>query len=364
MAQYDKSKSPASKLEGIGLVGGWMVKERLEQTPSQTGSAYSICYYVEKDGKSYFLKAYDLNAYLKGDADASRRFKEMGRMLNQYIHEKSLSQFCRDGGATNVAYIVEADVTSLSDDPTLIPYLIFERADGDVRKFLESVDNVEIAWKFKSLHEVAVGLQQLHRLKIYHQDIKPSNILTYDGDSKVGDLGRAVRDLSECPFFEDRYWGDKTYLAPEVAYTSEIGKDERRMWLTDLYLLGSLITYYFFHIPYNGMLYNQIPESHHYLHTSLTYSEMLEELKEAHVKCMEKFKRNLDLGDRDSEEKLIQLIDGLCNPDIEYRQHPFVRITSSANGGRDLTVDGRYGLEKVISSLDLLQKRFHFKLKK
>ncbi|MDE5567533.1 MAG: hypothetical protein K2J12_03730 [Muribaculaceae bacterium] len=364
MKVYDQENSPAARMTNQSLPNGWIVKDRIKKDSSQTGSAYSICYYAEKDGKSYFLKVYDLNAYLKGDEAPERRVKEMTRMLNQYDHEKNISQFCRERGASNVACIIEANVTESDEDRTPIPYLIFERADGDVRKFLETSENVDTVWKFKSLHEVAVGLQQLHMLKVYHQDIKPSNILTFNGDSKLGDLGRAVKDLSLCPFFDDVYWGDKTYLAPEVAYSSEIGKDERRMLLTDLYLLGSLITYYFFYLPYNGFIYKKIPANHHYLKTALTYSEILEELKEAHSSVIEQFQRTINLHDKYAEEKLIQLIDALCNPDFNHRHHPSILLASTINGESNISIGVRYGLEKVISSFDWFHKRFLYNLKK
>ncbi len=351
----DKDTGSASRLSGITLKGGWTVGARIEPEATHTGGSHSVCYKIEKDGHEYFLKAYNLEAYLKGDGDAERRYEEMERMMHQYKYERDLSEFCKTQGVSKVECIIDSGQTTIADDSTIVPYLIFERADGDVRKFMESAENANIAWKFKSLHDVAVGLEQLHRIHVYHQDVKPSNILTFGEDSKLGDLGRAVRHLSDCPFFDDRYWGDKTYLAPEIAYTSNIGKDERRMLLTDLYLMGSLITFYFIGVPFNGLLYQNLLQERHYKDSNLTYSEVLEELKESYEKAIDSIRSSISLNDTKAETELIKLIGGLCNPDIERRHHP------NLSGATQVSI--KYGMERVVSTLDLLHRQFKYKLR-
>lgn len=353
----EAQNASATNLTGVTLDGSWVVGERINHNPSHTGGAYSICYKVEKDGNKYFLKAYNLEAYLKGDEDPVNRFNEMTRMIKQYEYEKNLSEFCRNQGVSKVECIIDSGQISAGPDNILVPYLIFERADGDVREFMKSTINVDFAWKFHSLHDVAVGLNQLHKINVYHQDVKPSNILTFGDESKLGDLGRAVRHLSDCPFFDDRYWGDKTYMAPEVAYTSNIGKDERRMLLTDLYLLGSLIAFYFTGVPFNGLLYKNIMSERHFSNTDLTYSEVIEELKESFEIAIGSIRSIIKLNDNKAEEKLINLIYGLCNPDIERRHHPDVTSASATN------IKIKYGMERVISTLDLLHRQFKFKLR-
>ena len=73
-----------------------------------------------------------------------------------------------------------------------VNYLIFEPADGDIRRHLALPQRVEIAWILRSLHHIATGLLQLHSSKVAHQDVKPSNVLVFDRKiSKVSDLGSA-----------------------------------------------------------------------------------------------------------------------------------------------------------------------------
>lgn len=347
---------PAYQLTGKVLDDGWVIRARLEYDGTHTGGSYSVCYNVEKDGCQYFLKAFNLEAYVKGSGEPNERFAEMTRMVRQYEYEKSLSEFCKENGVSKVECIIANGVTTIDGDQTVIPYLIFERADGDVRKFISSLTTVNNAWRFKSLHDVAVGLDQLHRIGVYHQDVKPSNVLTYGEDSKLGDLGRAVRNLSDCPFLSERYWGDKTYMAPEVAYTSSIGKEERRMLLTDLYLLGSLITYYFVDVPFNGLLYQHINPERHFNNSSLTYNEVLEDLKEAYVRAIELIQASLTIDDDNVKTQLIGLIKGLCNPDIERRHHP--------SAGAEHIIGSKYGLERVISTLDFFHRKMKYKLRR
>ena len=83
---------------------------------------------------------------------------------------------------------VEVDQSPLG----IVQYLIFEDADCDLRVRLHLLGRLEIAWKLRSLHHVATGLNQLHGQQIVHQDVKPSNILVFnEKNSKIADLGSA-----------------------------------------------------------------------------------------------------------------------------------------------------------------------------
>lgn len=62
---------------------------------------------------------------------------------------------------------------------TKVFYLIFELADGDIRRHLAVQESLDLAFVLRTLHHVAVGLDQLHRADIAHQDLKPSNVLIY-----------------------------------------------------------------------------------------------------------------------------------------------------------------------------------------
>src|SRR5437879_7964713 len=93
-------------------------------------------------------------------------------------------------------------VVDPSNAAGIVQYLIFELADGDIRKQLEFNDKIDMVWKLRTLHNTATGLQQLHSREIAHQDVKPSNVLSFGNQgSKLGDLGRAAHKNHNAPHY-------------------------------------------------------------------------------------------------------------------------------------------------------------------
>ena len=71
----------------------------------------------------------------------------------------------------------------------------------------------------RSLHHIAVGLQQIHGQGIAHQDLKPSNVLVFNGNnSKIGDFGRSAYKGHIPPHENNNVAGDLTYAPPELLY--------------------------------------------------------------------------------------------------------------------------------------------------
>ena len=46
-----------------------------------------------------------------------------------------------------------------------IPYIVFERGDCDAHSLLEGGKRTGFGWHMATLHQPAVGIQELHRLK-------------------------------------------------------------------------------------------------------------------------------------------------------------------------------------------------------
>ena len=131
-----------------------------------------------------------------------------------------------------------------------MPYLIFQRAEGDIRdkldKWKEFEKKFDLAWALRSLHHIAIGLQELHGMRIAHQDIKPSNVLVFKlEESKLTDLGSASQVGK--PSKSDRMpvAGDVSYAIPEQWYGWSQSLDFENRYLVDLYRLGSLIFFFF-----------------------------------------------------------------------------------------------------------------------
>ena len=103
----------------------------------------------------------------------------------------------------------------------------------------------DLAFIFRSLHNTAVGLQQLHKNGIAHQDLKPSNVLVFDKVSKISDLGRA--STQEISFRYDNLIipGDRNYAPIEQLYNYHFCNDFEEKFAADLYLLGSLFIFFF-----------------------------------------------------------------------------------------------------------------------
>ena len=113
-------------------------------------------------------------------------------------------------------------------------------ADGDVRRVLNNSQTVDLAWKLHSLHDIAVAIQQLHNIQVSHQDLKPSNILLFKEESKVGDLGRSTCAAIDSQYNLMPYSGDLSYAPFEILYNQPLSDSQEQFFATDCYLLGSL----------------------------------------------------------------------------------------------------------------------------
>ncbi len=127
-----------------------------------------------------------------------------------------------------------------------VSYLIFELASGDIRNEISSWKEFDLAWALRSLHYTTVGMKQLHSSGIAHQDLKPSNVLVFKEEgAKVTDLGRASDNQMTSQVDRYRIPGDVGYAPPEQWYGWRHSKDFDSRCVADLYLLGSLVFFYF-----------------------------------------------------------------------------------------------------------------------
>lgn len=84
--------------------------------------------------------------------------------------------------------------------------------------------------------QIALGLHEMHQLKIIHRDIKASNIMiTNHNQVKIIDLGIALHDEANRVTQTDSIIGSVQYLAPEL-----LEKEDANIQ-TDIYALGILL---------------------------------------------------------------------------------------------------------------------------
>lgn len=227
---------PANSLQGLTTVTGWTVTKKIT-VPLGTGGNFCVRYIANSpDHGDAFLKAMDLTG--------CRDLAEINKVSGEYLFEQQILELCAEKNLRRVVRSLDAGTISVphrSPPYDKAYYVIFEEARSDVRQEYLSGASTEFSSKFKVLHHVAVGISQLHRNGISHQDVKPSNVLVYDGDEhKVGDLGRVVDKSGTSPFAKNPFPGDTGYMPIEMHYAIRNLEFSTRM-LCDIYMVGSLL---------------------------------------------------------------------------------------------------------------------------
>ena len=171
----------------------------------------------------------------------------MAEMLNTYNFEKEILTRCRNKRLSKVSKLLESSFESIPG--FMVPnvyYMIFEKADCDVRNHINFSDFVDDVWKLRSLHNIATGIKQLHNIEISHQDVKPSNVFVFDNVvSKIGDLGRSLCETLAAPHSNKDFTGDTRYAPPEVFHRFVLPDWKNKVFAIDCYLLGSMASFYF-----------------------------------------------------------------------------------------------------------------------
>lgn len=347
-------------LEGT-ILNGWRVISRIpapDPAKNETGGNFSICYIVEKDGVECFMKVLDLRKCNMGPLPRGMsRSLFIEKCTREFNYEKALSSYCGNKRIKGVISYIESGEEIL--DGFLfkdVPYIIYEKAEGDIRKILNLSKRIvfseklkSISLRLKSLHDVAVGLQQLHKNDISHQDMKPSNILSVNNQSKIGDLGRSLclsPDIN-CPYPFD-FNGDFNYAPPEAFFSRGIKKDKSELYKMDSYMLGSLIVFFICGVSFNTMMNNHLPVTiRDMVASGKTYEDAKIDLTNAYHEALLDFEKDIPL--EDIRVELTHIVEYLCNPDVERRGHP---INLSAN-----TRTPDYDLIRTYTELDKLYRK-------
>jgi len=341
-------RNATEHLTGLTLEGGWTVTQKLAPMPGATGSTFSVGYIVRNvDGASAFLKAFD---FTRTVLRADDRLREMQRALAAYNYERDVLSKCSDRRLSHVATAVAEGSIKVPDCGLLdeVHYLIFDLASGDVRAELSAP--VSVVWKLRALHEVAVGLTQLHGVGIAHQDIKASNVLTFPtSHRRLGDLGRACDRASPAPHDDDHVAGDPAYAPPELLYRETPADWHSRRMGCDAYLLGSLVYFFFTTASLTEAMLSKTYSGYHHVVWDGTFSTVLPFLISAFDDVITDFKGILLASGLPVPlaTKLVQIVRQLAFPDPSHRGHPSI-------GG---VLAGRFRLDRYVTELDLLARR-------
>lgn len=234
---------PAHQLKGLTLDNGWTVLDKTSN-PKGTGGHFSVCYeVVHANGERAFLKALDYSSAFQS-ADPARELQNLTALFN---FERDVLEKCKGHKLSRVVVPLDSGkVSVMSAGPqTVVEYIIFQRAIGDLRNTDVEKNILDVVWSLRALHQAAVGLQQLHSKEIIHQDLKPSNILYFDKlGIKVSDLGTSFDTKLFSPRAAFAIAGAVAYAPLDRKYDRNTPTYQQRV-ATDIYLLGSLFFFFF-----------------------------------------------------------------------------------------------------------------------
>ncbi|WP_169418552.1 protein kinase domain-containing protein [Ramlibacter agri] len=195
----------------------------------------------------------------------------MFKLTSEAAFERQALELCKDQRLSRLVQLISWEY--VNQDPAKNPLsqvlcLVMEIGDGDIRKQLTRIGALPTSIILHVLEDTALGMAQLHRHGIAHQDVKPSNVISMTDLSaaaknlfKVADLGRIVRKGTPGPYDLMPWPGDKHYAPPErwYGYTPPQWPDAREA--SDAYMLGSLACFLFCGVTMQSLLIHEIPSA-------------------------------------------------------------------------------------------------------
>ncbi|MES2560851.1 MAG: serine/threonine-protein kinase [Bacteroidota bacterium] len=344
----------AHALEGLVLKDKWKVIRKLTPGASATGGFFSVSYIVSDGENEAFLKALNFKAFFSLFKGKSV-IEILNEQTNAYKYEKELLVRCRNNKLSKVSMILD-EGEEFVEGYTIsnVPYLIFEMAEGDIRSKISFNNAIESVWKLRSLHNVAVGLKQLHYINIGHQDLKPSNVLLYNNSftSKIGDLGRSLCSEIAAPHENGgNFAGDFTYAPPEFLYKYIEPEWDKRVKATDMYLFGSLIVFYYTGTNMTASIGKNIDPAFRWGSWGGSFEDVKDYLIEGFYKSLKEFKNSIHREELGLE--LYNIVEICCFPYPNKRGHPKSFNRQFSN---------QYDFDRIISKLDILIRQEEYNI--
>jgi serine/threonine protein kinase len=122
-------------------------------------------------------------------------------------------------------------------DKDQTPYIVFEYVDGLDVSDLIGAGALSLEDSARILRETAEGLLHLHAHGVYHQDIKPNNLIWTEKGVRIIDFNVSVTEKNQD---REGIGGTRRYMPPDLDCTAELDVSDRID--QDLYGLG--ITFY------------------------------------------------------------------------------------------------------------------------
>ncbi|MBU2118743.1 MAG: serine/threonine-protein kinase [Alphaproteobacteria bacterium] len=336
--------SASDRLVGLDLVDGWRVTRHLARNPNGSGGTFSQSYEAQNGGRIAFVKAFDFDRAFEPDADT---LVELNKLTGDYMHERAVLDHCQKKRLSNVVVAIghgSVQVPGLSAQEGLVYYILFEKADGDVRCQMDVTKRFDTVWCLAAMKDVSLGLWQVHKEFIAHQDTKPSNILTFAGQNfKVADFGRSSWRGVSVRHDDYKVAGDRSYAPPELLYGMVHQDFAPRRIGCDLYMMGNLVAFLFSGVNVTAHLLSHLDRQHHPSQWKDTYDQALPYLNRAFSQVID------DIAPRVDEKvraEIVQIISELCAPDLLKRGHP-----------KGIARKQQYSLERYVAKFEMLLKR-------
>ena len=316
---------PAERLVGLDLKGRWHVDSIMQRHPKSTGGNFSVGYLViNSDGRQAYLKALDFTAAFQ-HPDLARALQDL---TTAYNFERDLLEKCKNRKLRRVVVPLDSGsviVPGVIGELRNVLYLILELATGDIRNEVAKWQKFDVAWALRSLHQSALGLQELHYSHIAHQDLKPSNVLVFPMvGSKLSDMGQA--SYMGTPSRNDLIpiAGEISYAAPEQFHGLHISSDFTSRFIVDNYHLGSLMFFFFLGCSVTSAISLNLSKKHHKEFTNVDFANDLPYIQQAFYEALDELRSSVKVITEEFSEDIVTIAKQLCEPDPKLRGAPSV----------------------------------------
>jgi eukaryotic-like serine/threonine-protein kinase len=149
-------------------------------------------------------------------------------------------------------FLKEIETTANLQHPHILPLFDSGRVDGTVyyvmpyvqgeslRSRLQREKQLPVADAVRIATEIAAGLDYAHRQGVIHRDIKPDNVLLYDGRALLADFGIALA-WTDTDGIDRLTRGGVSLGTPQYMSPEQISGEHRLGPRSDVYALGAVV---------------------------------------------------------------------------------------------------------------------------